>query len=96
MKSYQIKLNIGVGNAYNQLYSIYKSYLNAKEALKYKYVLGTNKLIHLNELAEIRKKNFVYPIEKEKALINSILIGKDDSLSILRELVREIAKYVEF
>ena len=90
-EKYQIKLNIGVGNAYNQLYSIYKSYLNAKEALKYKYVLGTNKLIQLDELAEIRKKNFVYPIEKEKALINSILIGKEDSSSILRELVSEIA-----
>lgn len=90
-ENYKIKLNIGVGNAYNQLYSIYKSYLNAKEALKYKYVLGTNKLIQLSELAEIRKKNFVYPIEKEKTLINSILIGKDDSLSMLRELINDIA-----
>ncbi|AGF58047.1 two-component system response regulator YesN [Clostridium saccharoperbutylacetonicum] len=95
-ENYQIKLNIGVGNAYNQLYSIYKSYLNAKEALKYKYVLGTNKLIQLTELAEIRKKNFVYPIEKEKALINSILIGRDDSLNMLRELVGEIASMLNF
>lgn len=90
------KLNIGVGNVYNQVYSIYKSYLNAKEALKYKYVLGTNKLIHVNELAELRQKNFVYPIEREKALINSILIGKDDSLSMLQELVKEIANILNF
>jgi two-component system response regulator YesN len=90
------KLNIGVGNAYNQVYSIYKSYLNAKEALKYKYVLGTNKLIHVNELTELRQKNFVYPVEKEKALINSILIGKDDSLSMLRDLVKKIANILNF
>lgn len=92
----QTKLNIGVGNAYNQIYSIYKSYLNAKEALKYKYVLGTNRLIHANELAEFRQESFVYPIEKEKALISSIIIGKDDSLSILHELVKEIANILNF
>ncbi|OOM80786.1 response regulator [Clostridium sp. BL-8] len=92
----QTKLNIGVGNAYNQVYSIYKSYLNAKEALKYKYVLGTNKLIHVNELTELRQKNFVYPIEKEKALINSILIGKDDSVIMLKDLVKEIANILNF
>ncbi|WP_315069469.1 response regulator [uncultured Clostridium sp.] len=92
----QIKLNIGVGNSYNKVYSMYKSYINAKEALKYKYVLGTNKLIHVNELAELRQKNFVYPIEKEKALINSILIGKEDSLSMLHELVEEIANILSF
>ncbi|EKQ50398.1 MAG: response regulator (CheY-like and AraC-type DNA-binding domain containing protein) [Clostridium sp. Maddingley MBC34-26] len=93
---FQTKLNIGVGNAYNQVYSIYKSYLNAKEALKYKYVLGTNKLIHVNELTELSQKNFVYPIEKEKALINSILIGKDDSLSMLQDLIKEIADILNF
>ena len=92
----QTKLNIGVGNAYNQIYSIYKSYLNSKEALKYKYVLGTNKLIHVNEIAEFRKESFVYPIEKEKALISSIIIGKDDSLSMLQELVKEIANILNF
>lgn len=92
----QTKLNIGVGNAYSKVYSIYKSYLNAKEALKYKYVLGTNKLIHVNELTEIRQKNFVYPIEKEKELINSILMGSDDSLSILGALVKEIANILNF
>lgn len=92
----QTKLNIGVGNAYSKVYSIYKSYLNAKEALKYKYVLGTNKLIHVNELTEIRQKNFIYPIEKEKELINSILVGSDDSLSILGDLVKEIANILNF
>ena len=92
----QTKLNIGVGNAYNQIYSIYKSYLNAKEALKYKYVMGTNRLIHVNELAEFRQESFVYPIEKEKALINSIIVGKDDSLGILHELIKEIANILNF
>ena len=92
----QTKLNIGVGNAYNQIHSIYKSYLNAKEALKYKYVLGTNKLIHVNELTEFRQESFVYPIEKEKALISSIIMGKDDSLSMLQELVKEIANILNF
>ncbi|OPJ66079.1 response regulator [Clostridium chromiireducens] len=92
----QTKLNIGVGNAYNQIYSIYKSYLNAKEALKYKYVLGTNRLIHASELAECRQKSFVYPIEKEKALISAIIVGKDDSLNMLRELLKEIANLLNF
>jgi len=92
----QTKLNIGVGNAYNKIYSIYKSYLNAKEALKYKYVLGTNKIIHVKELSELRNDNFVYPIDKEKALINSIVIGNDDSLSLLKELVNEIVTILNF
>ena len=46
----EIKINIGIGKIYNNIYSLYKSYLNAKEALNYKYIIGTNKLIHFNEL----------------------------------------------
>ena len=90
------KLNIGVGSSYNQIYSIYKSYLNAKEALKYKYVLGTNRLINVSELAECRQDRFVYPIEKEKSLISAIIVGKDDSLGMLKELLKEIAKMLNF
>ncbi|MBC8059499.1 MAG: response regulator [Clostridiaceae bacterium] len=89
-------LNIGMGNVYNQLFSIHKSYLNAKEALKYKYVLGTNKLIHINQLAGIRREKFNYPIEKEKALISSIISAKDDSLGLLDGLLKEIAQIMNF
>lgn len=46
----EIKINIGIGKVYDEIYSLYKSYLNAKEALNYKYILGTNKLIHFNKL----------------------------------------------
>ncbi|GFP77556.1 response regulator [Clostridium fungisolvens] len=91
-----IKLNIGIGNCYNQIYSIHKSYLNAKETLKYKYVLGTNRIINLSELVDTRQENFVYPIEKEKALINSIILGKEDSLSMLQQLIKEIAQILNF
>jgi two-component system response regulator YesN len=89
-------LNIGVGNPYNQLYSIHKSYLNAKEALKYKYVLGTGRLIHINELSEVRQENFIYPIEKEKALIAAVIQGKDDSLNMAKELIKDIAQVLNF
>jgi len=89
-------LNIGIGNVYNQLFSIHKSYLNAKEALKYKYVLGTNKLIHINQLSEIRREKFNYPIEKEKALITSIISAKEDSLDLLLGLIKEIAQIMNF
>jgi two-component system response regulator YesN len=92
----QTKTNVGIGNSYNQIYSIYKSYLNAKEALRYKYVLGTNRMIHISELQEKRQENFVYPVEKEKALIDSIILGKEDSLNMLRELTEEIAQILNF
>ncbi|GFZ32503.1 putative two-component sensor response regulator [Clostridium zeae] len=92
----EIKLNIGIGNSYNQIYSIHKSYLNAKETLKYKYVLGTNRTIHISELVETRQENFVYPIEKEKELINSIILGKEESLNMLQQLIKEIAKILNF
>ncbi|MBD7911213.1 MULTISPECIES: response regulator [Clostridium] len=49
-EKFEIEINIGIGKVYNHIYSLYKSYLNAKEALNYKYILGTNKLIHFNEL----------------------------------------------
>lgn len=91
-----IVLNIGVGNVYNQLLALHKSYLNAKEALKYKYVLGTNKLIHINGLAELRHEKFMYPIEKEKALITSILSVDENSLKLLKELIKEISEIVNF
>jgi two-component system response regulator YesN len=49
-EKFEIEINVGIGKVYNHIYSLYKSYLNAKEALNYKYILGTNKLIHFNEL----------------------------------------------
>lgn len=85
------ELNIAVGNPYNQLYSMHKSYLNAKEALKYKYVIGTNKLIHISELVQLKQENFIYPIEKENALISAIILGKEsEALTALKELIKQI------
>lgn len=92
----KVQLNIGVGNAYNQLYSIHKSYLNAKEALKYKYVIGTNRIIHISELAELRVENFVYPIEKEKELIASVILGRKEATEVLVKLIKEITQIMNF
>jgi two-component system response regulator YesN len=92
----KVQLNIGVGNAYNQLYSIHKSYLNAKEALKYKYVIGTNRIIHISEIADLRVENFVYPIAKEKELIASIILGKEDAAEMLMKLIKEITQILNF
>jgi len=89
-------INIGIGNIYNQLYSLHKSYLNAKEALNCKYILGTNKLIHFNQLKELRNEKFIYPLEKEKALIASIIEGKENSISMLQGLIKEITQMMNF
>ncbi len=89
-------LNISIGKVYNQLFSMHKSYLNAKEALKHKYILGTNKLIHFNQISQIRHNKFNYPIEKEKELIASIILVKDDAVDKLKVLLKDISEIMNY
>jgi two-component system response regulator YesN len=89
-------LNISIGKVYNQLSSMHRSYFNAKEALKYKYILGTNRLIHVNQISQIRRDKFRYPLEKEKELITSIILVDDNSIEKLKELLKEISEMMNY
>ncbi|URZ17103.1 response regulator transcription factor [Clostridium felsineum] len=91
-----IVVNIGIGKGYSKIYFLYKSCINAKEALSYKYILGTNRVIHFEELKEMSNRNFIYPEQQEKILVEYIIEGKDDSINILKELIKEIAQVMNF
>ena len=53
--------------------------------MKYKVVKGQNSIIHVDEVRNIPKNLFEYPIETEKQLVNRLKSGDMDSIKALVE-----------
>lgn len=90
-QSANIRVTIGIGEAYLKLSGISLSYMGAKAALRHKYVLGGNRIIHIGQSNLNEKQNLLYPAEKEKLLVKHIMSGDGNAISLSQNLFNDTA-----
>lgn len=89
-KEYHILLTTAVGKLYTGLKNIPQSYIDALFALKYKVIKGDNSIIHIDEVNRVAPSPFIYPVEREKQIINHIKSGDWNNVNhALREILSE-------
>jgi two-component system response regulator YesN len=85
-----MRATIGIGGAYSSLRDISQSYMGAKAALRHKFILGGNRVIHIKTDYN-EKQNLLYPAEREKMLVESIMSGDDNALKLAENMFDDIA-----
>ncbi len=91
-RSKSIRITIGIGNVYSRIDQIHLSYIDAKDALRHKYVLGGNTIIHSNQFRLPPRQGFIYPVERERLLLSYIILGDDRSLEVAADLFAEVVE----
>lgn len=82
---------IGVGRFCETRGELNRAFIEAFEALKYRFVYGNEEIIFFDDIKLSDQKHYSYPFEKEKALRNYIMIGNlEDAQNVLRGMIDEM------
>ncbi len=82
-----VRFSMGISSMHQLRSSIPQCYEEAKEALEYKLVLGSNQMIAY-EAIEQPKNEFYYPLELERQMINWVGSGEyDEAADILQKVL---------
>lgn len=87
----KIEISIGIGGIYEEMQWISKSYKESLTALNYRISLGTNVILHLDEIIDRKSQEFKYPHKLEEQLRHSIeKMDYSESKMILNQFFKEI------
>lgn len=93
-KYLRFTVTIGVGNIYNHLSNIYKSYSEARSALGYRYAVGKNRLIIINDIEPHRQNTLAFSKEKELQLLACIKANnKDCVINMVDALMQDASRH---
>mgnify|MGYP005834451939 CR=1 FL=1 len=76
--TYGYTLSIGLGPAVEHVESLRSSYLDAQEALKYRFIYGSESILSRSGAEERILSDFHYPEEVEKALLKAIKLNNPE------------------
>jgi len=82
----EVQLTIGIGRVYESLDEVSCSFRDAKNALRHKYSLGSNKIIHAQQIEPCSNKQFSNSIEREKLLLSYIILGDDRAYTVVEDI----------
>ena len=86
-KYMKITVSIGIGNLVNNIEEISNSYKNALISLNYRFIIGNNKLIYIDDLEPQNLIKIEFDEKKEELLLTSIKFGsKQDVCNTIEEL----------
>lgn len=91
-------VTIGIGGQYTSFKEIRKSYLEARKAFKYGYIiLGGNQVIHVNEIN--KEKDREYPVFMKDSITKHILNGEwqfanQDVKTVLKQIMQSDEKNI--
>ena len=71
---------IGIGNSYNSLSDVQKSFTEAAEAIQYFIVLGSSDIVCSFSDIPTNKEFYYYPEEDEKRLLNMVRSGDENGV----------------
>jgi AraC-like DNA-binding protein len=92
-EAYKFTITIGVGNTYDSLARIRKSYLEAMRASYYRLIRGNDQTIFYIEVELEQETKYRYPAEQEEQLVLAIRQGKsDEAESIITAITGEIIR----
>lgn len=88
-EQFHISFTVSLSNIHQTTAGIPQAYREALEAMEYKLVRGFEKIILFEEITEIPKGKYYYPLEKEQQMINFIKTGDFDKAKLLLDEVFE-------
>lgn len=72
-------ITMGAGNPVERISSIAASFNEARNALQHAFLLGRNRLIHIDEVREADNNELVwYPVQLEEWIIRGLMVGDVD------------------
>lgn len=80
---------VAAGRVYNDITCISESYSEAVDALQYRFILGSGKVILFEEIEEISSKKSNYPFKKESELISALKQGDLQAVEKMHKAVLE-------
>jgi AraC-like DNA-binding protein len=87
---FRAEVSIGISRSFERLELADTAYVEALEALKLRFRLGTGIIVHLDEADRDRKLGSIYPARLEKELLDALRMGQADwAAELLREFMRE-------
>jgi two-component system, response regulator YesN len=88
-KYLNISVSIGIGRQYSDILQIKKSFEEANKALKSKFIVGKNSIIHINNIVPGEYDKYLYPENSEKQVLDSILYNTGAGSKELAEYLLE-------
>lgn len=95
-KKENISLSIGIGRFYSGFSQLFHSYQDAVEALTHKFLLGSNQIIHIDDVLPDQKLSFIYPVEIEKKLLLNLKTGAYQETEHLLENYFEVLDHYTY
>lgn len=86
-----IRCSIGIGKYCGDYLELPRAYEEAREALRYRTIVGICEVIYIEDVRLVNTPLFVYPKDKEAALVNYIINGETESARrVLADMMRDI------
>ncbi|WP_138495898.1 response regulator [Paenibacillus pinistramenti] len=97
----KLTVTIGAGLSRGQLSSMPESYREARQALDYRMILGTNKVILIGDVENREVRTLVFDANLEQQLVRTIKLGDDDELldmmdDLFSELIGSGKPYADY
>lgn len=90
-KTLECTITISIGEFYNSINDIKKSYAQAQEAMKNRIVLGRAAIIVFTAMSQRAYSKYYYPLNEEKILLNNIELGfEEQTKQIIESLIHRI------
>lgn len=87
----KMEVSIGIGTIHEGIDYISKSYKESLEALKYRIRLGSNVILHFDDVIDRTSKEFRYPQQLEEQLLHSIKkMYYPESKALLNQMIAEV------
>lgn len=85
MQHFGVTLTVGIGKTYDDISSVRKSFQEANRAVYFRLVKGKNNVIFYEDIRDIHRSVYKYPIDKENQLILAIRQGKSEEVKTITE-----------
>lgn len=90
----KLSVSLAVSSKGDDARSVSRLYGQAEEAMFHRLFYGRGCLIYADHIEALKAKQYVYPISKEKLLIEELMLGRmAESQRIFREIVEETAGF---
>lgn len=86
---YHLHVLISASSIHQTLAGIPEAYNEALQVMEYKKLLGIEDTIHFEDISELPKGNYYYPLEKEYQLINLVRVGDAQGAKVILEEIFE-------
>nr|WP_240159460.1 helix-turn-helix domain-containing protein [Paenibacillus aceris] len=88
---FHVTVTVGIGGIYTDQLMIHQSFLQARQAMRYRFIRGRDQIICYSDLQNSNKRESWYPLELEMQLLKAIKQGNAEEVQkIIRDTMDNI------